>query len=117
MNRIRRVVERTVRGLYFAESGSPLGPDTEVRIYCDEDLESLPSDILKQLRQTILTPLAALPTTVIGDGFFWYRHQIAKQNPPYSVWAISFYERLHFLVMTGPSGQASEMSNHISEVI
>lgn len=102
MNRIRRVVERVVRGLYFAESGNPLGLSNEVRVYEGEDLARQPRGVLKQLQQTILIPLAGLPPTVIGDGVFLYSYQIMKENSSYSVWAISFYGRLPFLAMTGP---------------
>ena len=61
LNRIRSVIQRIVRGLYFAESGNPLGLNNEVRVFGDEDLEEQPSEILQQLQQPILNPLATLP--------------------------------------------------------
>ncbi len=100
--RIHRVVERTVRGLYFAESGNPLGLNNEVRVYSNEDLEGQPQDVMDQLKQTILIPLATYPPKVIGNNVFLYRHQIVKENPLFSVWGVSFYGRVPFLTMTGP---------------
>jgi hypothetical protein len=105
LSRIRRVVERTVRGLYFAESGNPLGLNNEVHVYANEDLELQPQHVLEQLTQTILTPLATFPPKIIGNNVFLYRHQIMKENPIFSVWAVSFYGQVPFLAMTGPPSQ------------
>jgi hypothetical protein len=104
MNRIRRVVERTVRGLYFAESHSPLGLGNEVRIYSNEDIETQPSDILEELKETIIAPIMTIMPKVIGDSVFLYRHQIMNDNPMFSVWAVSFYKQVPFLAITGPKG-------------
>jgi hypothetical protein len=102
MNRIRRVVQRTIRGLYFVESRKPLGLNNEVRIYTEEDIKELPQDVRDQLIQTILTPLVTYPSKVVGNSIFLYRHHIAKENPVFSVWGISFYGQVPFLAMTGP---------------
>ncbi|CAG1770649.1 hypothetical protein BAC3_01229 [uncultured bacterium] len=99
VNRIRRVVERTVRGLYFAESCNPLGLSNEVSIYTNEDISA---DKLDELNQTILTPLAAVAPKVIGDNVFLYRFHIENENPVYSVWGLSFYAKVPFLCFTGP---------------
>ncbi len=102
MNRIRYVVERTVRGIYFAESCHPLGLNNEVRVYSNDDLGLQPREVLDQLSQTILAPLAANAPKVIGDNVFSYRHQIMVENPIFSVWAITFYGHVSFLCLTGP---------------
>jgi hypothetical protein len=102
LSRIRGVVERTVRGLYFAESGNPLGLNNEVRVYSNEDLEEQPQDVIDQFKQTILIPLAAYPPKVIGNNVFLYRHHIVKENPLFSIWGVSFYGQVPFLAMTGP---------------
>lgn len=107
MNRIRRVVERTVRGLYFAESCRPLGLDNDVRVYSNEDLELQPYEVLDQLRKTILAPLTKYTPKVIGNNVFSYRHQIMLENLIFSVWAITFYGYVHFLVLTGPQKPVS----------
>jgi hypothetical protein len=92
-----------VRGLYFTESGNPLGLNNEVRVYADEDLEEQPVDVLEQLKQTILNPLATLPPKIIGDNIFLYRYQIMTENPLVSVWGVSFYGHVPFLAMTAPA--------------
>jgi hypothetical protein len=101
MKRIRRVVEHTIRGLYFIESGNPLGIENEVKVYNDEDLNLQSQDTLKQLVNNILIPLSTLTPRVIGDGIFLYRYQIIKENPIYSVWALSYYRKITFFAITG----------------
>lgn len=101
--RIRRVVERVVRGLYFAESGKPLGLNNEVRVFTSEELEAQPKDILDQLKNTILVPITALQPKIIGKDVFFYRHHIAPEDPIVSVWVISFYKQVPFFIMTGHS--------------
>jgi hypothetical protein len=102
MTRIRKVVERTVRGLYFVESCRPLGLGNGIRIYANEDLENESAEVLNELHKTILQPLAATSPKVIGDNVFSYRFQIISENPIYSVWGLSFYAHVPFLCLTGP---------------
>lgn len=102
MVRIRRVVERIVRGFYFAERGSPLGLANEVRVYANEDLQQETQDVLDELTKNILLPLAAQTPKVIGDNVFSYRFHIPDENPMYSVWGLSFYGAIPFLCLTGP---------------
>ncbi len=107
MVRIRSVVERTVRGLYFAESSKPLDLNNAVKIYTNEDLQNESEELFEELNQTILLPLAAMPPKVIGDSVFFYRFCIPKENPVYSVWGLSFYARVPFLCITGPGKMIS----------
>lgn len=100
--RIRRVVERIVRGLYFAERGNPLGFVNEVSVYTNEDLQQETQDALDDLTNNILLPLAVQTPKVIGDSVFSYRFYIPDEKPICSVWALSFYEAVPFLCITGP---------------
>jgi hypothetical protein len=88
--------------LYFAESGNPLGLNNDVRVYTNEDLRLQPPDVLEELQQTILIPMATFPPKVISDSVFLYRYQIMKENPLVSVWVVSFYGNVPFLAMTTP---------------
>jgi hypothetical protein len=102
MKRIRSVVERIVRGLYFTELKYPLGMTNKVRVYDKEDLELQPKDLVDKLKTTILIPLSTLTPQVIGDDIFIYRCQIYDKNPIYSVWALLFYGCVYFFALTGP---------------
>ena len=98
MNRIRNVIQRIVRGLYFVESGNPLGLKSEVLVYVEEDLQERPSEAMKQILQYI----KALSPKIIGNNVFLYRYQIMKEKPFISVWGMSFYEHVPFLAITRP---------------
>jgi hypothetical protein len=103
MDRIRKVVQRIVRGLYFIESGNPLGINNEVRVWVEEDLQEQPLKVLQQFQETIFKPLATLSPKIIGNNVFIYRYQITKENPLVSIWLMSFYEHIPFLAITAPT--------------
>jgi len=107
MSRIRKVVERIVRGFYFAEVCVPLGPNNGVKIVLNEDLLVEPKDFIEELKKTILEPLASKDAKVIGDNIFIYRYHIAEENPAVSVWGMSFYGSVPFLCFTGPDSVES----------
>ena len=100
-DRISRVIERTVRGLYFNEQKRRLPDGHDVVVYCDENLIRLPPDSLATFHQTINLPLAAVAPKVIAPGVFHYRFLIAEGGPA-SAWALTFYERKTFLAITAP---------------
>lgn len=100
-DRISRVIERTVRGLYFNEQKRRLPEGHDVVVYCDESLSRLSPDGLARFQQTINLPLAAVAPKVIAPGVFHYRFLVAEDGPA-SAWALSFYERKTFLAITTP---------------
>lgn len=102
MIRIRRVVERTLRGLYFAESCQPLGLSNGVTVLMSEDLKNQQTEVVNKLTQTILNPLAAMAPKVIGDNVLSYRFQIMEEDPAVSVWGFTFFDRVSFLCLTDP---------------
>ena len=102
MDRIRKVLKRIVRGLYFKETGNPLGLETEIRIYLDDDYIKLTSEARATL-EPIMSFLGSLPPKSIGQNIFLYRYHIIEQDPLISTWGLSFYGSFPFLVMTGPS--------------
>jgi hypothetical protein len=103
LERINRVVERTVRGLYFSERKQRLPAGYGVLVHCDETLKRLPPDCLEQLQQTVILPLAAVEPKIVAPGVFFYRLMMAEDNPAASAWALTFYERRSFLAITGPT--------------
>lgn len=102
LNRIRKVVERVVRGLYFAEVCIPLGLDNRVKVVLNEDLFAESKEFIEELKRTILDPLSSRKAKVIGDNVFIYRYHIVEEDPFVSIWGISFYGSVPFLCFTGP---------------
>lgn len=103
LQRIHRVVERTVRGLFFHETGQRLCPEYDVAIHSNDTLSENSANFLEELRKTILLPLAQIPPKVIGDEVFMYRFHVTQEDPFVSVWALTFYQSVPFLALTGPS--------------
>ncbi len=107
LGRVFRVVERTVRGLFFHQTQRRLDANYDVRIFSDDTVTDNPADVLEELRDTILIPLAQKLPTVIANGAFHYRFHITDEDPNVSVWGLSFYQRVPFLGLTGPRAKAA----------
>lgn len=103
LERMFRVVSRTVRGLYFEETERRLENGYDVAVHSNETLTHQEPDLLAEFTRTILEPLASLPPRVIGDNVFIYRHGITKEDPNLSVWALTFYGKVSFVALTGPA--------------
>lgn len=101
MERINRVIERTVRGLYFHEWKRRLPEDHIVDVFCADTLIGLPPENLTHFQQTIILPLASVDPKIIAPGVFSYRFLVAADGPA-SAWALTFYDRKTFLAITTP---------------
>ena len=109
LTRINRVIERTVRGLYFKEMNQRLPEGYDVTVFCDETLINELPVILNKLQETLIIPLAAAPPKIIAPNIFFYRVLIAEDNPAATAWALTFYERKSFLAITCPRPLASHL--------
>jgi hypothetical protein len=103
LERIFRVVNRTVRGLHFKESGHRLEDGYEVTVHSNDTLLAIAPKVLEQLHQTILLPLAAIEPKIIAPGVFFYRFLVAADNPSVAAWALTFYDRKTFLAIVAPA--------------
>ena len=102
LHRIHRVVERTVRGIFYYETGHRLCSGYDVNVHSDDTLREQSAEILDELHRNTLIPLSKIPPKIIGNGVFMYRFHITQEDPFVSVWALTFYERVSFLALTGP---------------
>jgi hypothetical protein len=100
LTRLFRVVERTVRGLYFHETGKRIVRKYGVQVISDDSLRSTPRKHVRELQDTIVTPLAHTRAKVIGTAFS-YRFQIMPK-PPISAWGLTFYNAVSFVALIGP---------------
>ncbi len=102
LERLFRVVGRTVIGLYFKETGRRLPDGYDVKVHSDETLASLDPCDLEEDTRNVIDPLKRLTPKVIGNNVFAYRHWIASEDPGVSVWLLTFFGTISFLVMSGP---------------
>jgi len=75
-----KVIERTIRGLYFHHSGSSLPSDSELKV---QWLKGVPEEVVPML------PLCK--EHVIGENQVVYKYAIAPEDPRHSLWLFEFY--------------------------
>jgi hypothetical protein len=101
--RLFRVVERTVKGLYYDATGQRLPCGFDVKVHSDETLATFNPQDLEEDTRNVIAPLQQLDPRIIGGHVFAYRHWIAPENPGVSVWLLSFFGSISFFAMTGPT--------------
>lgn len=74
------VMERTIRGLYFHHSGSPIPIDTNLAV---QWLHGVPEEILPSLH--------LFNEVVLGDNQVTYKYIIYGDDPRHSLWLFDFY--------------------------
>lgn len=89
--RVKRVVERIVRGLLWHHFESAPAADAEVTTYIDPDV--------RPVMEMLTTDLAL---TGIGGDVFRYRYGQTNDVPGYSMWWLCFYARTTFLIIIAP---------------
>lgn len=92
LERIRRYACRTIRGLYFAETGVRLPTTTGVLTIVNEPLPQPETIVL----------LVSQPEKEVGRGIFYYKHVLAPDEPLASAWLLVFYEKLVIFGLTLP---------------
>jgi hypothetical protein len=102
LNRIRRVVCRTTIGLYFKETKTRLPPEYSAWSICDDEFARAPLREQQQIARFV-NEIMVSPKRTIGGTVFSYRSHFAQDNPFYSVWLMTFYERITFLSATMPA--------------
>lgn len=80
---IERVIQRTVRGLYFHHFQQSLPPEVPVSV-----------KILKGVSRESAEAVSDWPGRLIGGRQFAYRFGRASENPQFSVWLLGFHEAL-----------------------
>jgi hypothetical protein len=99
LRRVRRVVERIVRGLYYHHKGERLPPECRVTVNSLESFESPDASAVATLCEVTRWAMSAerhvSPRRVLD-----YRFRETKQDPACAVWILGFYETVPFVVIT-----------------
>jgi len=101
--RVDRVIQRIVRGLFHHHYRSRLPADLEFLVLVDPKGKRAFPDVLAQA-----------PKCRIGDGVFAYARKIGKEDPRYSMWWFLFYRSRLLIVFAEPSEdvRTSDGSEH-----
>lgn len=99
--RMRRVVSRIVKGLFFHELQCRLPDEYQSHGMTDSDWNS---SNLPQEDHDRMAALHSRPVRSIGQGAFTYRFLHAGDDHNSTLWLLSFYENVWFLGATAPRG-------------
>lgn len=97
--RIRRVLDRVVRGLFFHHLSKRLPSTGRISLFSDWFVPVLSEEVRASV-EALLNFLRAAEPIVIGCGVFCYRYRIIKEEAYGSVWWLSFYDHRRFLCST-----------------
>jgi hypothetical protein len=101
MDRLRRVVSRTMKGLFYHHKKHRL-PDGYDALVCDEDsFKKWPASARDEINEMV-KPILAQRGVTIGNGVFSYWYGYDKNNPNNTCWIFVFYEQVRFLGLTLP---------------
>lgn len=109
LGRLGLVVNRTIRGLYYHETGRVIPADTLVRSVSVTDYESPDPNAAQQIG-TFVAHALTLDETVVAGGIFRYRRQLSETTPFTSFWLLGFYDSVWYLGMTAPRDQLDDVS-------
>jgi hypothetical protein len=103
MNRLRRVVTRIMKGLFYKVKQHRI-PDGFDVLVCDEDsFQKWPSDEVQKLHENFIKPvLARKERVMIGQDVFSFKYGCDINNPDITCWIFTFYQRASFLGLTQP---------------
>jgi hypothetical protein len=94
-DRVNRVSQRIVRGLFFHEKGYPIPLDYEV-------IGLLKQFGMEPLLETLRQQGIKFPTVrVIQSGVFAYTFRATTEDPNTTMWLALFYQKLPFVGFTG----------------
>jgi len=102
LSRLDRVVQRTVLGLFYHESGRRLSPTHEINSYLPDEIALENEDQLDDLKK-LLTWCLGGSHVDIGEGVFSYWFNRVQDDPDSTGWLLRFYEAVHCLCVTAPS--------------
>jgi hypothetical protein len=103
MNRLRRVVTRIMKGLFYKLKEHRI-PDGYEALVCDEDsFQKWPANVVQNYNENLIKPILAQKQRVmIGNDVFSFKYGYDKNNPNTTCWIFTFYQRASFLGLTLP---------------
>ncbi|MCK5757772.1 MAG: hypothetical protein KAH14_01675 [Clostridiales bacterium] len=98
MSRMNRVIERTVRGLYYHEMKQMiLKSNVQVRVIFYEDMDTSTEET-----KNIIKAVYPMQIITIEDDIFNYRFVYDQDKPAVSVWLLCFYKEFYVFGITSP---------------
>lgn len=112
-DRMKRVLERTVKGLYFKHLGNPMPASDKLVVYFEQHFDMFP-DAVSEMLGEIVTYVTMQPRHTIGDDIFEYCYAPVADHPSSSAWAMRFYSSVYFLAINVPGDYAIKTMDALS---
>jgi len=100
LNRLRNVINRITRGIYYKKEGEVLDENYDVKTYTSEDIAEWNLDSQKEWI-VLIDNLFKKRFHHFGK-IFAYNYLLAKDDPNASVWIFNFYLKIVFISITLP---------------
>jgi hypothetical protein len=99
--RLEKVVERTVKGLFYHLQKRVLPSSSGVHVWCESRFSAMPNDA----RDHILGIALAIwesdgKAATIGDDVFSYKVAFFREDDNASAWLLNFFKRVSFMGLT-----------------
>lgn len=108
--RMNRVLEKVVKGLFFDEMQRPLSPDFSVRVVWPYMLEKNPQDEHIAKARALVHKLVAGPRRRFGNVFGYAAAAPVREKPDHTVWLLMFYTSVWFACETAPKSLTSKIA-------
>ena len=101
-HRVKRVIERIVKGLFYHENKIRLTDNYEVLILTPIDMNNLPGETINFLKADIFPLFQSVHPIILGREVFIYKVVYNEIDDNQSVWLLLFYRAVVFLVWILP---------------
>jgi len=107
--RLNRIMEKVIRGLFFAEYHRRLSQDHRVlTLFVNPIRQRAPRDDFEVWRYRAREMLAGGGHREVGRRVLVYYYNRDPECPFSTVWGLTFYGRLHFFAFTGSKASFRE---------
>jgi 5-methylcytosine-specific restriction endonuclease McrA len=102
-DRLRRVVSRTMKGLFYYYKQHRLPDGYDALVFDEENVQKWPANVLGPFNESVIQPLLAQPAAMLGNGVFSCRFGFNTADQDTTYWIFVFYGQAGFLGLTQPS--------------
>ena len=96
LERLNRVAERIIKGLYYHHTNSILGKGFKSVAYITDCVNTQSWENIKKLYES----LRFEKSYRIGNNVFEYKYKVTYDNNKVSLWILKFYDKIHFFGAT-----------------
>ncbi|MCK4349181.1 MAG: HNH endonuclease [Thermoplasmatales archaeon] len=104
LERLNKVIQRIVRGLYYNIEKTPMGNNIDIRVTILDDTDESSMLYDNEFKSTILSPLMKEKENIVGQNTFIYWYKILDEEFHASAWILAFFNSIGFCALALPEG-------------